>query len=624
MNTTVSPPCTTNQVKDVTLSDEVETDIETPFNSPEREANIVPLSSTSVTTSLEKEAKNMGSDDDEIGNQVIKALKVGLNPEVEVEDDDKDYSNWPLHDIKEPHANDVLYGRGGGTNHHPGNKRYRKLVEERKVDYVNSKRLDKPLVALEIINTWRSQVPPGRFLKLDEPSGLWFDVGDKKAREKTSQALREKAPLLRKQQEEQRREKAFLIEGTKNTRFDVPEKATKVNKSLRPIILARDHSLGRDYIDSNDPVSIKDFNWHPKDGAQCESSNQSNKLDDQDSEPIVFAMNGSGSKRLQHPNHPALSVSYNPYPTYSHAYDWAYSPQTPSHKPLMNGWRDYHSDEIARKSYGHPDPNYYQTRSADEAHRQSQNPHYSSNVSPHAQSGDYERFLPESSSYIQNWTSTRPKFIYDPSCYHSPDRMSNPDHYGHGHQSWTSPQAMPPSPQHSMNLHRNNAYTSTHGAYEMSGPDQYNIVTSNSREDIPRPPVVKRDTSHKLQTVDVEPTKKRMNRQSSMSSLGEVTDRDINNLNDSLEQSSLVGNRHPLKKPQTLAVTDRSTTIDRILAETDSLIFDDQTKNSSKEVIVDLKGVVLKPSPLTDNDRLSTLGTIDSDFFGNLINTTSV
>ena len=78
------------------------------------------------------------------------------------------------------------------------------MVEDRKIDYVNSKRLDKPLVALEIIRLWRAQEPPGRFLKLDEKTGLWSDVGDKKAREKTSQALREKAPLIRKQQEEEK------------------------------------------------------------------------------------------------------------------------------------------------------------------------------------------------------------------------------------------------------------------------------------------------------------------------------------------------------------------------------------------------------------------------------------
>jgi len=78
------------------------------------------------------------------------------------------------------------------------------MVEDRKLDYVNSKRLDKPLVALEIIREWRSQLPPGRFLKIDEKTKKWNDVGDKKAREKTSQALREKAPLIRKQQEEEK------------------------------------------------------------------------------------------------------------------------------------------------------------------------------------------------------------------------------------------------------------------------------------------------------------------------------------------------------------------------------------------------------------------------------------
>ena len=99
------------------------------------------------------------------------------------------YANWPLNNIHKPTPNDIIFGRGEGAN-----KRYRKWVEDRKVEYVNSKRLDKPVVALDIVKKWRSQSPPGRFLKMDDKTGLWNDVGDKKAREKTSQALREKAP----------------------------------------------------------------------------------------------------------------------------------------------------------------------------------------------------------------------------------------------------------------------------------------------------------------------------------------------------------------------------------------------------------------------------------------------
>jgi hypothetical protein len=52
--------------------------------------------------------------------------------------------------------------------------------------------IQKPSVARVIVRAIRNGEPPGRFLKKDEKSGKWLDVGDKKAAEKTSQALREK------------------------------------------------------------------------------------------------------------------------------------------------------------------------------------------------------------------------------------------------------------------------------------------------------------------------------------------------------------------------------------------------------------------------------------------------
>ena len=104
-----------------------------------------------------------------------------------------------LYFIKTPHDNDVLCGRGGGTNHHPGNKRYRRWVEDRKRDYVNSSKRGKPLLSLGIVEAVRNQNPPGRFLSRDDKTGLWYDIGDQKAREKTGQALREGAPDIRKE-----------------------------------------------------------------------------------------------------------------------------------------------------------------------------------------------------------------------------------------------------------------------------------------------------------------------------------------------------------------------------------------------------------------------------------------
>jgi hypothetical protein len=174
--------------------------------------------------------------------------------------------DWPLTNIQDPHENDVMYGRGGGTNHHKGNKRYRQMVEDRKVDYVNSKRLDKPMVALEIVREWRAQDPPGRFLKLDEKTNQWNDVGDRKAREKISQALREKAPLIRKQQEEERLGKdgtPLLSDDSsgdeKRTRFAQGTNTGKRN--VTKAVLARDHSLGREYLEDNEAVTLDGFSW---------------------------------------------------------------------------------------------------------------------------------------------------------------------------------------------------------------------------------------------------------------------------------------------------------------------------------------------------------------------------
>lgn len=47
-------------------------------------------------------------------------------------------------------------------------------------------------MARVIVRAIRNGDPPGRFLKKDATTQKWFDIGDKKAAEKTSQALREK------------------------------------------------------------------------------------------------------------------------------------------------------------------------------------------------------------------------------------------------------------------------------------------------------------------------------------------------------------------------------------------------------------------------------------------------
>lgn len=108
------------------------------------------------------------------------------------------YAEHPLKDIPEPHAHDVLCGRGGGTNNHIGNSHWRMLVAANKQLYITLPKRQKMLLSRSIVNAVRSQNPPGRFLQKDGKTKLWFDVGDQRAQEKTSQALREGAPDIRK------------------------------------------------------------------------------------------------------------------------------------------------------------------------------------------------------------------------------------------------------------------------------------------------------------------------------------------------------------------------------------------------------------------------------------------
>mmetsp|Transcript_1915 Transcript_1915/g.2827 ORF Transcript_1915/g.2827 Transcript_1915/m.2827 type:complete len:791 (-) Transcript_1915:2033-4405(-) len=118
------------------------------------------------------------------------------NNNAEVKLNDRYTDEHPLEDVPRPGPHDVLYGRGGGTNHHSGNKKFRDLIDQYKPQYLKAKRLDKPGIAMMVVTRWRMLDPPGRFLK-SVPGNLWSDVGDAKAREKTSQALREKAAVLR-------------------------------------------------------------------------------------------------------------------------------------------------------------------------------------------------------------------------------------------------------------------------------------------------------------------------------------------------------------------------------------------------------------------------------------------
>ena len=87
---------------------------------------------------------------------------------------------------------DVLLGRGGRSNHHPGNQEYLKLIYELVDQYTEELAQNRPLCReftqsiVREIKGWG-----GRFMKKIDNSDRWFEVDDKTARKKVGQKLRD-------------------------------------------------------------------------------------------------------------------------------------------------------------------------------------------------------------------------------------------------------------------------------------------------------------------------------------------------------------------------------------------------------------------------------------------------
>lgn len=108
----------------------------------------------------------------------------------------------PQEIVHQPHRHDVLCGRGGGINSHPGNQTFRNWVREKKEAYnLAANKIEKAKVSRDVLDQVANLDPPGRFLQREELPGesgpVWVEIDDMKAMAKTSQALREGAPAIR-------------------------------------------------------------------------------------------------------------------------------------------------------------------------------------------------------------------------------------------------------------------------------------------------------------------------------------------------------------------------------------------------------------------------------------------
>lgn len=87
---------------------------------------------------------------------------------------------------------DVLLGRGGRTNHHPGNAKYLELKLEIQSRYLAALKEDTTQISQVLVDAVHN-LPGngGRFLKLRASTNEWYEVDSRTARKKASQTLRE-------------------------------------------------------------------------------------------------------------------------------------------------------------------------------------------------------------------------------------------------------------------------------------------------------------------------------------------------------------------------------------------------------------------------------------------------
>ena len=96
--------------------------------------------------------------------------------------------------VIQPHEiqdSDVLLERGGKGNHHRGSRYYRRLINERRQSYQDlpdSARAEKMSISLSVVMSLKAS--GARFIH--KKKGRYVMMSDREARNKISQALREK------------------------------------------------------------------------------------------------------------------------------------------------------------------------------------------------------------------------------------------------------------------------------------------------------------------------------------------------------------------------------------------------------------------------------------------------
>lgn len=98
-----------------------------------------------------------------------------------------------------PKDEDVICSWARQNHSHPGNEKFRIMINEYASTYLNvTTKYQKSEVIAKIVAEVRSKSPGGGFVKKDFYSNRWYEVGDEKARDKVGHAIRKAAVGLGK------------------------------------------------------------------------------------------------------------------------------------------------------------------------------------------------------------------------------------------------------------------------------------------------------------------------------------------------------------------------------------------------------------------------------------------
>jgi len=125
----------------------------------------------------------------------------------------------------EPTDDDVLFGRGGRSNKHPGNARYRREVERLEKGYKAGTKSEKRRIIEELIQAVQSR---GNFLEKDKQHG-WYVVDGDAIRKKVWQALRED----RDPEKRRAKRKRFLAKKERMQNAKAQSKTTNIRVTTR-------------------------------------------------------------------------------------------------------------------------------------------------------------------------------------------------------------------------------------------------------------------------------------------------------------------------------------------------------------------------------------------------------